>query len=214
MKHFVFVKLAYVSCQEMDFLLFTPSRCVWHEQAARANALAQERGLSDRVSFQVADALQQPFPDGSFDLVWSLESGEHMPDKDKFVGELVRVCAPGGRIIIVTWCHRSASSPHMPFETVYCARVCDMPMRASPGNHNLLLHGEENVVLSMQGFAKPEPCCSTTCRNLEEGETELKANEKFLLDLICKAYYLPEWCSVDDYSRIFKREGLQVICLA
>lgn len=30
---------------------------------------------------QVADALSQPFPDASFDLVWSMESGEHMPDK-------------------------------------------------------------------------------------------------------------------------------------
>ena len=28
------------------------------------------------------------------------------PDKERFVGELARVCAPGGRIIIVTWCHR------------------------------------------------------------------------------------------------------------
>lgn len=54
----------------------------------------------------MADALQQPFSDGSFDLIWSLESGEHMPDKQRFVGELARVCAPGGRIIIVTWCHR------------------------------------------------------------------------------------------------------------
>jgi threonine dehydrogenase-like Zn-dependent dehydrogenase len=26
--------------------------------------------------------------------------------KPQFVNELVRVCAPGGRIIIVTWCHR------------------------------------------------------------------------------------------------------------
>jgi tocopherol O-methyltransferase len=77
-------------------------------QAARGNALAEEQGLGDRVSFRVADALQQPFPDASFDLVWSLESGEHMPDKEQFVGELARVCAPGGRIIIVTWCHRSA----------------------------------------------------------------------------------------------------------
>lgn len=34
-----------------------------------------------QVSFQVADALQQPFPDGQFDLVWSMESGEHMPNK-------------------------------------------------------------------------------------------------------------------------------------
>ena len=55
---------------------------------------------------QVADALQQPFEEGSFDLVWSMESGEHMPDKQRFVGELARVAAPGGRIIIVTWCHR------------------------------------------------------------------------------------------------------------
>jgi len=36
-----------------------------------------------QVSLQVADALDQPFPDGMFDLVWSMESGEHMPDKTK-----------------------------------------------------------------------------------------------------------------------------------
>ncbi len=35
-----------------------------------------------------------------------MESGEHMPDKEKFVNELFRVTAPGGRVIIVTWCHR------------------------------------------------------------------------------------------------------------
>lgn len=39
--------------------------------------------LKLQVSFQVADALDQPFPDGQFDLVWSMESGEHMPDKKK-----------------------------------------------------------------------------------------------------------------------------------
>jgi tocopherol O-methyltransferase len=64
------------------------------------------QGLADKCSFQVADALQQPFKDGAFDLVYSMESGEHMPIKQKFVGELARVCAPGGRILIVTWCHR------------------------------------------------------------------------------------------------------------
>lgn len=79
-------------------------------QAQRAQALSEQQGLGSRVDFRVADALQQPFPDGRFDLVWSLESGEHMPDKQKFVGELARVCAPGGKIIIVTWCHRCAPS--------------------------------------------------------------------------------------------------------
>jgi len=75
-------------------------------QAQRAAALTASQGLSDKVVFQVADALDQPFPDGQFDLVWSMESGEHMPDKVKFMQELVRVAAPGGSIIIVTWCHR------------------------------------------------------------------------------------------------------------
>ncbi|KAL6972260.1 Gamma-tocopherol methyltransferase, chloroplastic [Sarracenia purpurea var. burkii] len=78
-------------------------------QAQRAEALAAAEGLADKVSFQVADALNQPFPDAQFDLVWSMESGEHMPDKAKFVNELVRVAAPGGTIIIVTWCHRNLS---------------------------------------------------------------------------------------------------------
>ncbi|KAK9154942.1 hypothetical protein Sjap_002422 [Stephania japonica] len=42
-----------------------------------------------QVSFQVGDALQQPYPDEQFDLVWSMESGEHMPDKMNLVCRLV-----------------------------------------------------------------------------------------------------------------------------
>jgi len=75
-------------------------------QANRANELAKEQGLQDSCQFQVADALDMPFENDSFDLVWSLESGEHMPDKEQFISELFRVACPGGRIIIVTWCHR------------------------------------------------------------------------------------------------------------
>lgn len=75
-------------------------------QAKRATEITSSAGLSDKVSFQVADALKQPFPDEQFDFVWSMESGEHMPDKEKFMAELVRVTKPGGQILIVTWCHR------------------------------------------------------------------------------------------------------------
>ncbi|XP_072956286.1 probable tocopherol O-methyltransferase, chloroplastic isoform X2 [Typha angustifolia] len=78
-------------------------------QAQRAASLAAAQGLAEQASFQVADALEQPFPDEEFDLVWSMESGEHMPDKRKFVSELARVAAPGATIIIVTWCHRDLS---------------------------------------------------------------------------------------------------------
>ncbi|KAK4572109.1 hypothetical protein RGQ29_030507 [Quercus rubra] len=97
-------------------------------QAQRANALAAAQGLSDKASFQVADALEQPFPDGQFDLVWSMESGEHMPDKAKFVNELARVTAPGGTIIIVTWCHRDLAPTEeslQPWERELLNKICD-----------------------------------------------------------------------------------------
>ncbi|KAK4836095.1 hypothetical protein QYF36_018497 [Acer negundo] len=97
-------------------------------QAQRANALAAAQGLADRVSFQVADALEQPFPDGQFDLVWSMESGEHMPDKKKFVSELARVAAPGATIIIVTWCHRDLAPSEQSlqqWEKELLNKICD-----------------------------------------------------------------------------------------
>ena len=76
-------------------------------QASRARERAK-CGLA--VTFQVADALRMPFEDSSFDLVWSLESGEHMPDKKKFLQECYRVLKPGGTLVMATWCHRSTDS--------------------------------------------------------------------------------------------------------
>jgi tocopherol O-methyltransferase len=78
-------------------------------QAERATARAIELGLQARSQFLVADAMAMPFPDHSFDLVWSLESGEHMPDKAKFLQECDRVLKTGGRFIFATWCHRDTS---------------------------------------------------------------------------------------------------------
>lgn len=80
-------------------------------QAARATARAANAGLQDHVQFQVADALAMPFADNSFDLVWSLESGEHMPDKQQFLRECCRVLKPGGQLMVATWCHRDCTQP-------------------------------------------------------------------------------------------------------
>jgi tocopherol O-methyltransferase len=75
-------------------------------QANRAQERARAAGLQEKSDFQVANALEMPFADRSFDLVWSLESGEHMPDKVKFLQECYRVLKPGGKLILATWCHR------------------------------------------------------------------------------------------------------------
>jgi tocopherol O-methyltransferase len=81
-------------------------------QAQRAMARTQEADLLKQAQFKVADALDMPFADASFDLVWTLESGEHMPDKTKFLQECHRVLKPGGTLLMATWCHRDVNPPH------------------------------------------------------------------------------------------------------
>jgi len=83
-------------------------------QAERARQRSQSAGLAERTQFLVADALEMPFPDHSFDLVWSLESGEHMPDKQQFMQECYRVLKPGGTLMMATWCHRPIAPPQSP----------------------------------------------------------------------------------------------------
>jgi tocopherol O-methyltransferase len=81
-------------------------------QANRATERAAAAGINAR--FQVADALAMPFADGSFDLVWTLESGEHMPDKRQFLQECCRVLKPGGTLLMATWCNRPTEPPNQP----------------------------------------------------------------------------------------------------
>lgn len=70
------------------------------EQQRRSVEINEAAGLSEQIDVIVADALDLPFEDDSFDLVWSCESGGHMPDKQRFVAEMSRVLAPGS----CTWC--------------------------------------------------------------------------------------------------------------
>lgn len=88
---------------EVEGITLSPVQC------ERARVLAREQGLEDRVQFQVADAMELPFADGQFDLIWSLESGEHMADKEQFLRECFRVLRPGGQLLFVTWCCRDGT---------------------------------------------------------------------------------------------------------
>ncbi|MCY7391396.1 MAG: methyltransferase domain-containing protein [Leptolyngbyaceae cyanobacterium CAN_BIN12] len=58
------------------------------------------------VQFQVDDAMSLSFPDASFDVVWSIEAGPHMPDKAIFARELMRVVKPGGVLVVADWNQR------------------------------------------------------------------------------------------------------------
>jgi MPBQ/MSBQ methyltransferase len=74
-------------------------------QIARARALTPP-ALASRCRFAVMDALQLALADGSFDAVWSVEASPHMPDKQRYVDELLRVLKPGGRLAIADWNRR------------------------------------------------------------------------------------------------------------
>jgi MPBQ/MSBQ methyltransferase len=58
------------------------------------------------AQFQVDDAMALSFPDASFDVVWSIEAGPHMPDKAVFAKELMRVLKPGGVMVMADWNQR------------------------------------------------------------------------------------------------------------
>lgn len=103
-------------------------------QAQRATERAIAAGLAGELApsaqFQVVNALATPFATDEFDLVWSLESGEHMPDKTAFLAECFRLLKPGGTLILATWCHRptdiSAGGALTPDEQTHLQEIYDV----------------------------------------------------------------------------------------
>lgn len=75
------------------------------KQVERGTELAKEQNVPN-VQFMVKDALKMDFPDNSFDIVWACESGEHMPDKKKYIDEMMRVLKPGGTFVMACWSQR------------------------------------------------------------------------------------------------------------
>ena len=59
--------------------------------------------------FEVMDALDLQLPDQSFDAVWSVEAGPHMPDKQRYADELLRVLKQNGSLAVADWNRRDPS---------------------------------------------------------------------------------------------------------
>jgi ubiquinone/menaquinone biosynthesis C-methylase UbiE len=68
-----------------------------------ARALISAKGLTERVTFQLVEPGPLPFPDGSFDLVFSKDAMVHIEDKATLYAEVVRVLRPGGWFTGADW---------------------------------------------------------------------------------------------------------------
>lgn len=99
-----------ILAQEYDFAV--TGITISPQQVARASELTPP---DVSAKFVVGDALALPFPDASFDVVWSVEAGPHMPDKALFAQELLRVLKPGGILVVADWNQRDARTQPLNF---------------------------------------------------------------------------------------------------
>ncbi len=71
------------------------------EEYCRTAAMLSHRvGLDELVSYQQGDATKLPFPDASFDVVWSEHVAMNIPDKAALYREMFRVLKPGGTLAL------------------------------------------------------------------------------------------------------------------
>ena len=70
---------------------------------ARARALAAQQQI-ENADWREGDVTALPYPDGAFTIVVTRFAVHHFPDPAAVMREMVRVCAPGGRIVVVDTC--------------------------------------------------------------------------------------------------------------
>lgn len=61
-----------------------------------AQSLANRLGLDSLVTYQQGSALDMPFEDNSFDIVWTQHATMNIADKPKLYSEIARVLRPNG----------------------------------------------------------------------------------------------------------------------
>jgi SAM-dependent methyltransferase len=83
---------------------------ITEEYCRTGAALTVRTGLSDLVSFRQGSALDMPYPDGSFDVVWTQHSSMNIEDKERLYREIHRVLRPGGRLAL----HEILAGPTSP----------------------------------------------------------------------------------------------------
>jgi len=71
-------------------------------QLTRGNEFNRKSSLEAQVTLLRQDMMTVELTD--FDLVWSLESAEHIADKAQLFTNIHRHLVPGGKVVMATWC--------------------------------------------------------------------------------------------------------------
>jgi ubiquinone/menaquinone biosynthesis C-methylase UbiE len=81
-----------------------------------AEMLTRLIGLVGRVDYRQGDALDLPFPDESFDVVWSQNAAMNIADRDRLYREMHRVLKRGGKLALQEVAAGSGGPPHYPVQ--------------------------------------------------------------------------------------------------
>lgn len=107
-----------------------------------ANALAGMVGLGDKAEFKQASALEMPFEDGCFDVVWTQHVQMNIADKRTFYREIARVTRPGGLLLFHDIFGGDGGAAHYP-----------VPWAEDPSISFLAQPGKVREILGELGFA-------------------------------------------------------------
>ena len=100
--------LAHTSGCTVIGLDLTPEFC------AAARILAERTQLADRVSYRQGNALDMPFEDESFDVVWSQNAAMNIAERDRLYREMRRLLRKGGRLAINDVTLGGGGAPYYP----------------------------------------------------------------------------------------------------
>jgi SAM-dependent methyltransferase len=103
--------------------------------------LTTRTGLGNLVSFRHGNALDMPYPDTSFDVVWTQHSSMYIADKERLYEEIYRVLRPGGRLAL----HEIVAGPNSPIHF-------PVPWARDPSSSHLQPPERLRSLISATGF--------------------------------------------------------------
>jgi ubiquinone/menaquinone biosynthesis C-methylase UbiE len=105
-----------------------------------ATVLSDRVGLQESTEFRCASALDMPFPDESFDFVWTEHAQMNIRDKDGLHAEIARVLKRGGKFVFHDVFAGPGGAPHFP---VPWAGDASISFLMDPEELRLVLHSLE-----------------------------------------------------------------------
>jgi len=105
-----------------------------------ANYLTQRCGLSNKVTFQVGNALQLPFEDAGFDIIFLQHVAMNIPDRSALYLEVARVLRSGGRFVTYDLVLREGDVEY------------PVPWARDPSTSFLMTENDTRLTLGQAGF--------------------------------------------------------------